>query len=294
MNGLSTHEQKDLCMTEDEYVLLRDLIEKEVGIVMKGDKRLTLHTKLSHRLSLLDIRSYRDYYNLIVSEPSKEELYNLMAHITNNETYFQREMGRITLVAGLLNDIKRNRQKKDPKRITFLSAGCSTGEEAYTLNIMLMESGLFAWGWEVRVIGMDVSRSALKKARNAVYTKNSFRIQDGTDEFSKKYFERRDDLYTLKAPYRSQVEFRHGNILDPASWEGIQDVDVIFCRNVLIYMSDDAIGRIAENFHHHLADDGYLFVGSSESLLNKTDLFVPECREGLIVYKKNLKCSPMG
>jgi chemotaxis protein methyltransferase CheR len=141
---------------------------------------------------------------------------------------------------------------------------------------------------------MDVSRNALKKAKNAVYTKNSFRILDGTDEFSQKYFDRRNDLYTLKPAYRSQVEFRHGNILDPASWEGIEDIDVIFCRNVLIYMSDDAIRRITENFFRHLSDEGYLFIGSSESLLNKTDLFVPECREGLIIYRKNLKCSSIG
>src|SRR5512147_660761 len=100
-----------MCMTEDEYALFRELIEKEVGIVMKGDKRLTLHTKLSHRLSILDLRSYKDYYDLIVSDPSKDELYSLIAHITNNETYFQREMGRISLVAGLLSDIKRHRQK---------------------------------------------------------------------------------------------------------------------------------------------------------------------------------------
>ncbi|HUO77777.1 MAG TPA: CheR family methyltransferase [Thermodesulfovibrionales bacterium] len=292
MTSLSTHEQKTVGMTEDEYALFRDLIEKEFGIVMKGDKRLTLHTKLSHRLSILDIRSYKDYYDFIISEPSKEEFYSFMAHITNNETYFQRELGRITLVAGLLDDIKRQRQKKDQKRITFLSAGCSTGEEAYTLKIMLMETGLFAWGWEVKVIGIDVSRSAVKKARNAVYTKNSFRRLDGTDEFSQKYFDRRGDLYTLKSAYRSQVEFRHGNILDPASWGGIQDIDVIFCRNVLIYMSDNAIGRITENFYRHLADEGYLFIGSSESLLNKTDLLVPECRESLIIYRKNLKCSP--
>ena len=292
MNSLSTHEQKTPCMTDNEYALFRELIEKEVGIVMKGDKRLTLHTKLSHRLSILDIPSYKDYYERIISEPSREEFYSLMAHITNNETYFQREMGRITLVTGLLDDIKRYRQKKNQKNVTFLSAGCSTGEEAYTLKIMLMESGLFAWGWEMNVIGIDVSRNALKKARSAAYTKNSFRILDGTDEFSRKYFDRRDDLYVLKPSYRSQVEFRHGNILNPASWEGIQDIDVIFCRNVLIYMSDDAIGRITENFFHHLADEGYLFIGSSESLLNKTDLFVPECREGLIIYRKNLKCSP--
>ncbi len=291
MNGLRENSREIMCMTEDEYNLFRDLIHEEFGIFLKGDKRLTLHAKLSHRLSILGIVSYKNYYDLIISEPSREELFSLMAHIANNETYFQREIGRITLFAELLNDIKRHRQKKNQNTLTFLSAGCSSGEEVYTLNIMLMESGLFVWGWDVKVVGVDASKIALKKAKNATYTKNSFRGDNGNEEFSKKYFDRKDDLYVLKKPYCSNVKFVHGNILKPSSLEGIGDIDVIFCRNVLIYMSDGAVGRIAENFYRHLSDEGYLFIGSSESLLGKTDLFIPECREGLIVYRKNLKCS---
>ncbi len=278
---------REACMTDEEYDLLKELIHSKFGIELKGDKRLTLHTKLSHRLAILNIPTYKDYYDLLVSDPSREELFNFMSHITNNETYFQREITRITVLAGLLNEVKKDKQKKNENRLTILSAGCSTGEEVYTLNIMLMESGLFAWGWDINLIGVDVSRRALKKAMSAAYTKNSFRPLNGDEDFSLKYFDRKNDLYVLKKPYRTNVEFRHGNILDPESLADIGMVDVIFCRNVLIYMSDDAIRRIVTNFHHHLSDQGYLFIGSSESLLNKTDLFIPEYKEGAVVYRKN-------
>lgn len=291
MAGVGDDGRGDPAMTEEEYVLFKKLLDREFGIVLKGDRRLTLHTKLSHRLAALGVASYRDYYDLVASEASREELFRFVSHITNNETYFMRETGRIALFTSFLNEVKRYRQKKDQNKVTILSAGCSTGEEVYTLNILLIESGIFAWGWDVEIIGVDVNNSALKRARSAVYTKNSFRSLNGDEEFSRKYFEKRDGSYVLKMPYRSNVEFRHGNILDPGSLDGIDDIDILFCRNVFIYMSDDAMRRISENFYHHLADEGYLFIGSSESLLNKTGLFVPECREGCIVYRKNLQPS---
>ena len=203
-----------------------------------------------------------------------------------------RESGRITLFTSLLNEVKWYRQRKNQNRIAILSAGCSTGEEVYTLNITLMESGLFVWGWDVRIIGVDVSRNALRKARSAAYTNNSFRSLNGDEEFSRKYFEKQDGIYVLRKPYRSNVEFRHGNILDPGALDGVGDIDILFCRNVFIYMSDEAMRRVAENFYRHLADEGYLFIGSSESLLNKTDLFIPEYKGGSIVYRKNLCSSP--
>ncbi len=280
-------------MTEEEYALFRKLLGREFGITLKGDRRQTLHMKLSHRLAALGISSYRDYYDLVASADSKEELFHFVSHITNNETYFMRETARLPLLTSLFNEVKRYRQKRNQNKVTILSAGCSTGEEVYTLNILLIESGIFAWGWDVEIIGVDVSSRALRKARNAAYTRNSFRALNGDEEFSRKYFDRKDDLYVLKRPYRSNVEFRLANILDPASLSGIEDVDILFCRNVFIYMSDDAMGRIAENFYHRLADEGYLIIGSSESLLNKTQLFMPECREGCIVYRKNLKSSPI-
>ncbi len=291
MAGVAENGGEDPAMTEEEYALLRQLLDREFGIVLKGDRRSILRAKLSHRLAALGVASYRDYYDLVASPSSSEELFHFVSHITNNETYFLRETERITLFTSLLGEVKRHRQRKNQNKVRIVSAGCSTGEEAYTLNIMLMESGLFAWGWDVRVIGVDVNVSALKKARSAAYTKNSFRALKGNEEFSQKYFDTKDGLYVLKVPYRSCVEFRHGNILDPGSLDGIEDIDIIFCRNVFIYMSDDATRRVVENFYDRLTDEGYLFIGSSESLLNRTDHFVPEFAEGSIVYRKNLRHS---
>ncbi len=274
-------------MTEEEYILLRDLVYRESGIVLKGSKRMTLHAKIAHRLSILGLASYRDYYDLIVNQPSREELFIFLSHVANNETYFLREITQLSAFTNLLGDLKKQKQKRNQNRITILSAGCSSGEELYTLNVMLMESGLFAWGWEVRLIGMDVSKAAIAKARRAVYPKNSFRRSNGSNDFVEKYFDREGERFVLRKPYRNNVEFIHGNVLLPESFLGLHDIDAIFCRNVLIYMNDAAIGLVAANFHGCLSDEGYLFVGLSESLLNKTELFVPEYRDGIICYRKN-------
>lgn len=279
--------KEDPCMTGEQFDLIREFILRKLGIVIKGDKRLSFHMKISHRLGILGIRSYDEYYEYITSNRSESELLHLASHITNNETYFFREMTQLNAFSGMLNDMKRRRQKRKSNKFNILSAGCSSGEEAYTLNILLMESGLFSWGWETSIIGMDISKAALKKAQKAEYSKNSFRGVNGNAELASKYFESSGEKYTLKKPYRNPVRFVHANILEPGSFEGITDMDVIFCRNLLIYMSDNALERIVRNFHGALSDEGYLILGSSESLLGKTDLFAPKHREGIVFYTKN-------
>lgn len=291
MDSLKRERRREGVMTDEEYALLRDLVHREFGIVLKGDKRMTLHTKLAHRLSILGLTTYRDYHDLMTTETSREELTVFISHITNNETYFLREPSQLNAFANLLAGIKKQKQKKHQNKIRILSAGCSSGEEVYTLNCALIENGLFAWGWDVRMVGMDVSRTAIEKARKAVYSKNSFRMLNGNEDFAHKYFDRVDEGFILKKTYQANVEFVQGNVLLPESLYGMNDIDVIFCRNILIYMDDSAIGRVVANFYDHLSDEGYLFVGLSESLLNKTELFVPEYRDGIIVYRKNSSVS---
>lgn len=290
----SSRAGKELFMTEEQFGLLREIVADEFGIAIKGDKRLTIHAKIAHRLSILGIKSYNDYCSYIVSEPDKGEMFRLMAHITNNETYFFREKTHLKVFSDLLGDVKRNRQKAKQNKVRILSAGCSTGEEAYTLNILLMESGLFAWGWDVNVMGMDASGSAIKKAEAGEYSKSSFRMMNGTEDAVRKYFDRGGESYVLKRPYRNNVSFRLSNVLTQESFAGIEDVDVIFCRNMLIYMSDEAIEKIALNFYNAISDEGFLILGASESLLQKTDLFIPEYRDGVIIYRKNPSLGGLG
>jgi chemotaxis protein methyltransferase CheR len=278
--------KKDL-MTDEEFSLLRDLVHREFGILLRGDKRLTIHTRISHRLSVLGLRGYREYYDFIQFDSSGEELFELASHITNNETYFFREKSQLELFSNLLKEIKTKRQKRNEQKLRVLSLASSSGEEAYSLNILVQESGHFLWDWDIRITGIDINRLALKKAGEASYTKNSFRGLNGDSHLVDKYFNAEGERYVLRRSLTRNVDFRHGNILDAGSYIGLEPTDVIFCRNVLIYMSDEAIGRLARNLHGVLSETGYLFIGSSESLIQKTNLFVPEYRNGVIVYRKN-------
>lgn len=278
--------KKDL-MTDEEFSLLRDLVHREFGLLLRGDKRLTLHTRISHRLSVLGLRDYGEYYDYIKVDASGEELYELATHITNNETYFFREKSQLTLFSDLLKGIKAEKQKSNENKLRVLSLASSSGEEAYSLNIIIQESGYFVWDWDIRITGMDINGHALKKARDAIYTKNSFRGLNGDGHLVSKYFSVQDDGYILRRSLTRNVDFRQGNIIDARSYDGLDPMDVIFCRNVLIYMSDEAIEVLARNFYRALSDKGYLFIGTSESLIQKTNLFVPEYRQGAIVYRKN-------
>ena len=173
-------------------------------------------------------------------------------------------------------------------KLKLVSLASSSGEEAYTLNILVHESGLFVWDWDVKIIGIDVDRNAIQKAKDACYTNNSFRSMNGNAVYIDKYFSVENGRYVLRPSLTKDVEFRLGNLLDKSTFDSIGPVDVIFCRNVLIYMSDGAIMKLARNFYDTLSDSGYLFIGASESLIQKTDLFLPEYKNGTIVYKKNL------
>lgn len=274
-------------MSEEEFGLLRDLIEREFGILLKGDRRLTLHTKVSHRLRILGLSSYRQYYEFLIADSSREELYILASHITNNETYFFRERPQLDAFAEALKVIKREKQESQDQRVQVLSLASSSGEEAYTLSIIIAESGLFLWNWDVRITGVDIDRNAIAKARAAAYSGNSFRSLNGDKERIRRFFTADGDQYQVKQPYARNVAFTHGNILDEDLYRAIKPVDVIFCRNVLIYLSDSATDRLIRNFHESLTDSGYLFIGSAESLIQKTNLFIPEHRDGVIVYRKN-------
>ncbi len=274
-------------MTEEEYSLLRDLVNKKFGILLKGDKRLTLHTRISHRLSILGLGTYSDYYKYIMSDSTGDELYALASHVTNNETYFFREQNQLEAFADILRDIKKQKEEEQ-HLVKVLSVASSSGEEAYSLNITIQEKGLFIWDWDISITGIDIDKNAIQKAHEACYSRNSFRSLNGNKVMVDKYFVGDGERYRLKRFLTKNVEFRHGNILEAATFEEFESIDVVFCRNVFIYMSDEAIEKVIRHIHRCISDRGYLFIGSSESLIQKTNLFLPEHHNGIIVYRKNV------
>ncbi len=271
-------------MSMEEFELLRGLIRQKLGLVLKGDKRLSLHLKLQHRLRLLGLSSWKDYYHYIHQEPSGQELLHLAAHITNQETFFFRERPQLELFRSVLQELWRKRQPQ--RRLRILSAGCSSGEELYTLSILAFESGLFSWGWQVELWGADVSAQALQAARKAQYGARSLRGLNGSEEMLKRYFHVQGGRYVLKRIYTRGVNFKQVNLVAPQARTAFSDIDVLFCRNVLIYMDDEAIQKVVGNLHAWLKDDGYLFLGASESLIKRTELFEPLYLNGAVLYRK--------
>jgi chemotaxis protein methyltransferase CheR len=209
----------------------------------------------------------------------------MVSHLTNNETYFFREVAQLEVFSNhVLASLKERRAKTGASVLRLLSVGCSTGEEALTLGMILFDSGQFFWGWDVGVTGMDVDEAALEKASRGVYHQNSLRAV--TPALLGRHFVAGEKGVRVKDSIRKLVSFRPGNLLDPASYEGLVPLDALFCRNVLIYFSDEAIQKAVRLFHEVLAPGGYLFLGHAESLARVTSAFTPIRFQGAIVYQK--------
>lgn len=264
-------------LTERELKLLRERITRDFGIALKEEKIELIEEFIQQRLKATGLLP-DEYLGEILNGPSGRELFLLVSSVTNKETYFFREMPQLEVCLELLRKISRTRE-----RLKLLSLGCSGGEEPYTLSILLHEKGLLFPGKEVSIIGIDLDPKAIKKAKEAIYTENSFRSKDMS---LKRYFVKEDRLYRLKDIYKKIVDFRVGNILDKNIFLEFINIDMVFCRNVFIYMTEDAITRVLENIYGCLAKDGYLITGSAESITTRSDLFVPEYYEGVVVYRK--------
>ena len=273
-------------LSEEEFRLLRDLIHERFGLFFDDNQRASLRTRLAGRLATLDLLSFEDYYHYLRFGPQRgDELQRMVTHLTNNETYFYREMPQLQVFAEtVLREIKEAKASGPDRTLRVLSAGCSTGEEAYTLAMMIYDSGQFFWNWDVQVIGMDVDQVALEKARRAVYHHNSFR-STSPDIVERHFLKLGQGAMQVKDGLRKYVRFTQGNLLDNTSYESIRPVDVIVCRNVLIYFSDAMILKVVRLFHDALVPGGYLFLGHAESLSRITDLFTPIRFQGAMIYR---------
>lgn len=278
----------DTDLSEEEFRLLRDLVHERFGLYFEEGQRSSLRSRLLGRLASLDLMSFEDYYHYLRFGPRRqEELQRMICHLTNNETYFFREAPQLQVFADpILRRIKEAKTARGERTVRVLSAGCSSGEEAHTLAMLIYDSGLFFWSWDVQVVGMDVDTEALEKARRGVYHHNSFRTM--APALVERHFVRQTagGGAQVKDAIRRLVHLRHGNIVEPACYEGLAPLDAVFCRNVLIYFSDAMILKVVRQFHEVLAPGGYLFLGHAESLSRITDLFTPIRFQGAMVYQK--------
>ena len=282
----------DVDLSEEEFRLLRDFIHERFGLYFEDGQRASLRSRLVGRLASLDLMSFEDYYHYLRFGPQRaEELERMVTHLTNNETYFYRESPQLQVFADhVLRSVKERKlagpEDGQQRTLRILSAGCSTGEEAHTLAMIVYDSGQYFWNWEVQVVGLDVDHLALEKARRGVYFHNSFRSMSPAQ--LDRHFVRAGAGTTVKDAIRRMVSLRHGNLVEPSTFARLAPVDVIFCRNVLIYFSDAMILKVVRTFHDMLPSGGFLFLGHAESLSRITDLFTPVRFQGAMVYQKQI------
>ncbi|MDP2168175.1 MAG: protein-glutamate O-methyltransferase CheR [Thermodesulfovibrionales bacterium] len=279
--------EESIPLSDEAFRLLRDLIKDYCGVYFDDSSKYLLSRRLSRRLRVHHLDNFRDYYRLLLYDRQKEEeLSAAMDILTVNETYFFREESQLkALSEEILKEVRLMRG--GARKLRIWSAGCSSGEEPYTIAMLILEQGGMFDGWDIEVLGSDINQRVLQAARRGIYRKNSFRTTD--EYFIKKYFTEEDGLYKVNDSVRRLVNFSYLNLLDPFKIKFVGTVDVVLCRNVLIYFHIDARKRVIENFYQRLSDGGYLLLGHAESLMNISTAFTLKHLKNDMVYQKPKK-----
>ena len=273
-------------MQPEEFRLLKEFVMESFGLVLEEGKGRFLALKLLARLEELRLHSFYEYYGYLKFAPRcTEERQRLISLITNNETYFFREEPQLRVfVDEILPQLKREKQARGERTIRIVSAGCSSGEEVYTLAMLFLQAASFPGDWDLRITGIDVDPCVLERARAGIYSPRSFR--SATPQYLERYFKISGHDFLAKDLLRNCTRFVEGNLLDLTSVIPERNIDVIFCRNVLIYFSDETSKRVVRGFSELLAPQGLLFLGHSESLSRISTHYLPLRFPGAILYKK--------
>jgi chemotaxis protein methyltransferase CheR len=248
-------------MTGDEFKIFRDLIHRECGISLNEGKKDFLRTKVEKRLNALSMRSCFQYYKYLTEE-SRDELLLLIDSVTINETNFFRnapqfEMFRERVLPELL---ERKRRFRD-YRLNVWSAGCATGEEPYSIAMEVAEAIPDFLLWNVRIVASDISLRCLGLANAGKYSVE--KLRDMPERYVTKFFRKDGDYYEVKDAIKKFVVFDYHNLQHE---NGIANMDLIFCRNVMIYFEIREQKKLVERFTRALNHGGYLFLGHAESL----------------------------
>ena len=270
-------------LNDRTFRLLTDLIHRHSGLRFDESTRYMLQRRLSPRITELKLDSFQDYYYHLSYHPNREaELETIFDLITTNETYFFREERQLQafteeIIPAIIQE------KQEQKTLRIWSAGCASGEEAYTVA-MLCNRIPELRGWDIDIFGSDISQKVIQAARRGVYGETSFRSMPESARAS--YFEKEENKYRIKDEIRRMVTFGKMNLLDDEKTGIFAELDLIFCRNVIIYFDTEAKKSVVEMFYRRLRKHGYLLLGHSESLLSLSTQFKLAHLKHDMVYQK--------
>jgi chemotaxis protein methyltransferase CheR len=265
--GLFANEVFRYKMTDGEFSTLSAFVYEELGIKMPYPKKIMLQCRLQKRLAELNLRSFSEYLEFVFNEQDNgDEMIKMIDLVTTNKTDFFREPSHFDfLVEAVLPEI----QSEGQKHIKLWSAGCSSGEEPYTIAILLNEFIRENPKLSFEILGTDISVRILQKAIKAIY--HNDRIEQIPYDLKKKYFlkskDKNEKNVRLVQEIRSKVTFQRLNFMD-SSYAVDNYFDIVFCRNVLIYFDHKTQEQVINKLAAKIRKNGYLFLGHSESITN--------------------------
>ena len=274
---------QNLALPEGTTALIRSLINERIGIFFDNGKSDLLIDKLSSLVIDRGFSSYLDYYYLLKYDASAQtEWLNVMNALSVQETYFWREFDQMRALVQTL--IPQWLAKNAGSTLRIWCAACATGGEPLTIAMALNEAGLFERA-SIEILASDASSKAIDRATAGVYRERAFR--NLPHDLRNRYFVDEGSAWRVRTDIHSRVKWRLANLMDESQNAPLAASDFIFCRNVFIYFSESAIGRVVRSFARHIRPPGYLFVGAAESLLRlTTDFTLTEVDDAFVYLKR--------
>jgi chemotaxis protein methyltransferase CheR len=267
-------------LTNAEFKALQDFIYQKSGMFFPLSRKHYIEQKVMKRMAALRYDSFNDYLNILKQELIRTEIINLFNEITVNETFFFRDLPQLEV---LERHILPEARKNGKTRLNILSAGCSSGEEPYTISIIMREKFPQL---SYNITGVDISNLVVAKAMRGEYTEYAVRFVP--KDYKRKYFSLiNNGNYKFLDQYKNNVKFQKLNLMElengslkPSAF------DVIFCRYVLIYFDKDSKQKVISSFYNKIANNGYLILGNSESLFSVSSDFKMLHFPSAIIYNR--------
>lgn len=273
-------------LSDELFQKFSALIFKKTGIYLKPEKRELLNARLGKRLRALAIGSFREYYDYVMTEQSGEEVVQLIDVVSTNFTSFFREQSHFDFMTEKVLPEFVGEGRGKSRDVVLWSAASSSGEEPYTMAMVMEEFVLKHPGFRYRIMGTDISTKVLAQAKQAVYAEE--RIGKVPTGILKKYFQKGSGksagYVKIKEHVKNKVTFERFNLMGKFPWNA--NVDIIFCRNVMIYFNRETQQELARKFYDALTPGGYLFIGHSESISSLSHQFA---QVDATVYMKSKK-----
>lgn len=280
---------KKIEMSNHSFHALRDMIYERSGILFPDQKKYILENRLLRRVEDSGFDDFEKYIDFLRHDPSKDKEFSALFDIvTTNETSFFRDANQLhAFESVVLPRIVKEVEEKGYKKLRIWSAPCSTGEEPYTLAMLLLNRfpKIYNSGWDIEIHGSDISESVLNTARRGEY--NDYSIRNVPPSYMDRYFTKNGSgKYHVKPEVRSMVRLSNINLFDDMRLRIFRGMNIVFCRNVLIYFDEAAKKKVIANIYDCLSPGGYLFIGHAESLFNISRAFKLVNINNIMLYQK--------